>query len=722
MHKDYENMASITATQVAQKLDISRSYLYYLKESNVFQTEIDSNGRTKWNLEILEHIKKYLANKKNKIYTKVSLPYKIITINNRRYLGNKYKLLPIIRKIVDEECIHIKTVADIFAGTGAVAYAFADKKIITNDILYSNYICHFAFFDSQEYSEEKIINYILYYNGLDINEENYMTKKFSNTFFSKKDCAKIGFIREDIEKIYSSGKVNKRERALLITSLLYAMDKIANTCGHYDAYRKRAIFDKSLELAVPLPIKNPNPNNQCFNRDATELVQHIETDLLYIDPPYNSRQYCDSYHLLENVAKWEKPKVEGISRKMDRKLLKSDYCTINATNVFENLISNTKAKYILLSYNNMAEKGNSRSNAKIKDIDILRILNKKGKVKVFSKNYKAFTTGKSNIKENEERLFLCKCYDFKKEIIQSPLNYIGGKFKLLPQILPLFPKNIDLFVDLFCGGCNVGINVDCRKVIFNDNNVYLQNLSNFFKKLDKNIIFDTIYKIINKYKLSQSSIYGYNYFNCNSQKGLTNYNREGFIKLREDFNKRMIKDYYYYLMLYVLIVYSFNNQIRFNNAGMFNLPVGKRDFNSRMKLKLSNFIDRIQCNDYEFTNQDFVNFDINKLNEESFVYIDPPYLITHATYNEQGKWTESNEKKLLDFLDKLNSKNIRFALSNVIEHKGEKNNILIKWLNNNKDKYTKIDLSYNYSNANYQIKDRNIKTKEVLIINYKNRL
>lgn len=189
------------------------------------------------------------------------------------------------------------------------------------------------------------------------------------------------------------------------------MDKIAVTCGHYDAYRKGVQFEESLELYVPLAEVTNNPKNQCFNEDANNLVKRIEADLVYIDPPYNSRQYCDSYHLLENVARWKKPEVFGVAKKMDRSGMKSKYCTIEATKAFEILINDIKAKYILLSYNNMAEKGNCRSNAKISDDDIMRILSRKGTVKVFEESYKAFTTGKSDILENAERLFLCICFD-----------------------------------------------------------------------------------------------------------------------------------------------------------------------------------------------------------------------------------------------------------------------------------------------------------------------
>ena len=644
---------------------------------------------------------------------------KTTKINNRRYLGNKYKLLDFIKNTIASACQGINTVADIFAGTGSVASAFTDKKLITNDILYFNYICHVAWFGSQKYNEPKVETLVCYYNLVQPQEENYMSKNFSDTFFSAADCRKIGYIREDIEKRYNAGEINARERAILITSLLYAMDKIANTCGHYDAYIKGATFEKHLELTLPLASNENNQNNQSYNEDANKLVERIEADLVYIDPPYNSRQYCDAYHLLENVARWEKPAVTGVALKMDRSKLKSDYCTSSAAKAFEDLVSKIKAKYILLSYNNMAEKGNGRSNAKISDDDIMRILSRKGKVKVFSEKYKAFSAGKSDIKDNEERLFLCECYDYQqKELIQSPLNYTGGKYKLLPQILPHFPKDIDYFVDLFCGGGNVGINVPCNRVLFNDNNSIIRYMFGTFKNMDKEETFRLIDSIIKEYGLSDSDKFGYEYYGCNSADGLSKYNTNGYLRLRDDFNKMQNKDYGYYITLYVLIVYSFNNQIRFNRRGEFNLPAGKRDFNRKMREKLSAFIDRLKSGDYIFESNDFREISDEDWNDKTFVYVDPPYLITCATYNEQDGWNEELEKELLNYLDKLNDRGIRFALSNVLQSKGKENKILLDWVNRNIGKYRVIYLDYTYSNSNYHTKDRTSKTDEVLIVNY----
>lgn len=303
------------------------------------------------------------------------------------------------------------------------------------------------------------------------------------------------------------------------------------------------------------------------------------------------------------------------------------------------------------------------------------------------------------------------------ELIQSPLNYTGGKFKLLPQILPLFPKNIDIFVDLFCGGANVGVNVPSKSTILNDTNDNLTLLFSMFKNLDNDFL-SLLDEIIEKYGLSQSSKYGYEYYNCDSNTGLAPYNKNKFLKLREDFNNSKDAGYCHYAMLYTLILYSFNNQIRFNSNGQFNLPVGKRDYNEKMRLKLQKFINRLKEKDYKFSNLDFREFDISQLNSESFVYADPPYLITCATYNEQGGWGEQDENDLLKFLDNLHNNNIKFALSNVLRSKGKENSILINWVNKNSTKYRVINLNYDYNNSNYQTKNKDSVTEEVLIINY----
>lgn len=306
-------------------------------------------------------------------------------------------------------------------------------------------------------------------------------------------------------------------------------------------------------------------------------------------------------------------------------------------------------------------------------------------------------------------------------MVQSPLNYTGGKYKLLPQILPLFPKEINLFVDLFCGGCNVGLNANSDSVVYNDRNGHLISLYQTFKHLGKEPVLTWIYEMIEKYNLSLASRHGYGYYGCESGKGLGDYNRDKFLKLRGDFNAKQKKgemDDAYYVMLYVIIVYAFNNQIRFNARGAFNLPVGKRDFNSNMEQKLVAFINRIHAQNCSFTCCDFREFDTSVLTSRDFVYVDPPYLIACAAYNEQGGWAETDEKDLLAFLEELDGRGIRFALSNVLRSKGKENGILIGWLEEHRGRYKVMPLDYSYSNSNYQTKDRRSVSEEVLIINY----
>lgn len=304
------------------------------------------------------------------------------------------------------------------------------------------------------------------------------------------------------------------------------------------------------------------------------------------------------------------------------------------------------------------------------------------------------------------------------ELISSPLNYIGGKYKLLPQLLPLFPKVKGTFIDLFCGGCNVGINISAEKVIFNDTDENLIYLYNTFKNLDKDILLEMIEGIIEQYSLSRTDLYGYSFYNCESSSGMGSYNKDKFLKLRDDFNNRTNFEYRYYVMLYVMIVYSFNNQIRFNSEGKFNLPVGKRDYNKKMQHKLSEFVDRIKEINCRFTCKDFVEFDLSGYGENDFIYADPPYLITCATYNEQDGWNEGKEKALHSFLDNASDNGIRFALSNVLSSEGKENKLLIDWIEKNKSRYNTIHLNYNYSNSNYQKKDRKTGSDEVLITNY----
>ena len=402
---------------------------------------------------------------------------------------------------------------------------------------------------------------------------------------------------------------------------------------------------------------------------------------------------------------------------MDRKGIKSLYSTTEAEHVFADLIANIDAKYILLSYNNMHEKGDKRSNAKISDEAILSALSKRGEVSVYSTSHKAFSAGKSNIEGNEERIFLCRVRSKEKRkegYIESPLNYVGGKGRILSDLLSAYPQEIDTFVDLFAGGCTVGVNAPCRRVIFNDSDPRLVSLLREMRKADKAGFIDDIFSVIDSYGLSRSDIHGYAYYGADSSKGLGNVNKESYLKLRQDFNSLSLSEYMRAVMLYVLIIYGFNNQIRFNDEGAFNLPVGKRDFNRKMQDKLSLFIDRIKELDAVFMDSDFRTVEIPS---GSFVYADPPYLVTTATYNEKHGWTESDETSLHEILEALTARGIKFALSNTLRSRGKENTFLLSWLEKHPE-YRIIHVDRSYANSNYHIKDRNAESDEVIILNY----
>lgn len=280
--------------------------------------------------------------------------------------------------------------------------------------------------------------------------------------------------------------------------------------------------------------------------------------------------------------------------------------------------------------------------------------------------------------------------------IKSPLNYTGGKFKILKPVFQVFPKDIRTFVDVFAGGFNVGINVEAEKIVCNDQITYLIELFQMFQKTDIDVLLKRIKRVIGTY-------------------GLTQQNQEGYYALRDDYNRS--KDL---TKLFVLTCYAFNHQIRFNNSHEFNSPFGRNrsSFNLNIKKNLTEFSQALQEKEIAFSNLDFTKLDYAALDSRDLVYCDPPYLISTGNYNDGNRgfkdWKEKEERTLLELLDQLDSKGIRFALSNVLYHKGLSNDLLIEWSR----KYQIHYIDKTYSNCNYQFKDRNAVTVEVLITNY----
>jgi DNA adenine methylase Dam len=294
----------------------------------------------------------------------------------------------------------------------------------------------------------------------------------------------------------------------------------------------------------------------------------------------------------------------------------------------------------------------------------------------------------------------------KNPYIHSPLNYTGGKHRLLPQLIPLFPQTpIRAFVDLFCGACNVSLNVHAQTIVCNDTDKNIVDILQSFKGYEFNTLYKWIGEIISKYQLSKE-------------------NSDGFLRLRDYYNEIKVNypytedsgDYPLPIVLYTLACYSFNNQIRFNSNGEFNMPFGKNksSFNKNTYNNLLKACEILQKGNYFFTNKSFTELKLSKLHENDFVYCDPPYLITCATYNEKDGWNEQDEKDLLKLLDNLSENNIKFGLSNVFSNKGKENEILIQWA----EKYNVHHLNYSYSNCSYHGKNKGCITDEVLITNY----
>lgn len=282
------------------------------------------------------------------------------------------------------------------------------------------------------------------------------------------------------------------------------------------------------------------------------------------------------------------------------------------------------------------------------------------------------------------------------ENVKSPLNYTGGKFKLLKKLFPLFPDRINKFVDLFAGGCDVSINVAAHEVYANDINTYLIGIYKEFQRMEIGEILEYIDNTIQLYGLSMTD-------------------KQAYLNFRSHYNTCDVKNP---LDLYILVCYAFNYQFRFNNNHEFNSSFGKdrSSFNATMRSNLIKFHERIQ--NIIFTDLNFKSYDLSILGKDDMVYADPPYLISLGTYNDGKRgfegWTKDDDICLFKMLDYLDKNGVKFAMSNVTEHKGLKNENLVAWAS----QYKVHNMNYNYSNSSYHKKQRDAVTNEVLITNY----
>lgn len=381
---------------------------------------INKRNINKWNIEYFEFVAKAVRKTKFIVIKElenleVSLKHNIkkkyqelegrYHLENRRYIGNKNKLMDWISSLLEEHT-YGDSFFDVFAGTGVVSknLLVKYKKFILNDFLYSNNIIFKAFFGNQQYDKNKITNYRNFFQEIttNYNDNDYFVNNYGGKFFSEQDARVIGEIRTliDIAK-----DLNEREKSILIASLIYSTDKIANTVGHYDAYRKKGeIKDKfSFDLITPLNLLGKEI--EIHREDSNELVRNVSSDIAFIDPPYNSRQYSRFYHVLENIVKWEKPELQGIAMKPPIENM-SEYSKTSAPKVFDDLIKNLNVKFIVVTYNNTYKSKSSSSKNKITHEQIQKSLNSVGTTKIFELPFQYFNAGKTELKDHKEFVFI----------------------------------------------------------------------------------------------------------------------------------------------------------------------------------------------------------------------------------------------------------------------------------------------------------------------------
>ena len=659
-----------------------------------------------------------------------------------RFIGNKTNLLNDIAQVIKENCDGTEKVfCDIFSGTASVARFFKNRyKIISNDLLYFSYVLQKGTIENNEIPSFKKLEDKLnihdvfdYLENIDIKQEkfnkfiyeNYSpNKKCERMYLTSENALRIDFIRNKIEEWRNKELINKNEYYYLLAALIEGVPFVSNITGTYGAYLKQ--WDKrafkKFEM-IRLNVIDNNVKNQCYNKNSNDLIQEISGDILYLDPPYNERQYLPNYHLLETIARYDNPEIKGKTGIRVYNSEKSNYCIKNKVySEMEELIKNAKFKHIIVSYNQdgllskndietILKKYGNKETYKLYEIPYKQYQNKLTKKLDMHYEY-LFYISKTNKLQKEKIYFNIPITDLmmvneesekyeystdvvsRKKFLKSPLNYVGGKYKLLPQLLEYFPKEINTFVDMFSGGFNVGINVDSKKTICNDINSFIIDL---YKELYKEPINNVLGHIQNRI----------------DEYGLSKENEDGFKKFRVYYNKTKNP-----IDLYTLSCYSFNYQFRFNNDKEYNNPFGRNrsQFSENMRNNLILFTEKLKNMNIEFFSEQFDKLNLEGLTEKDFVYCDPPYLITTGSYNDGNRgfkdWKEEEELKLYDMLDNLNDKHIKFALSNVIEHKGKENKLLKEW----SKKYKVIYLTSDYSNSSYNTKrDKSI---EVLIVNY----
>lgn len=624
-----------------------------------------------------------------------------------RYIGNKFKMLNQLDKLIIKKDLNKKgtVFCDLFSGTCTVGDFFKDKfAIIANDTLYFSYVISNG---KLKYDKNffKTLGFdpFEYFNNVDT--ENYISGFCYNNFaptisgrqyFSDENSKKIDFIRNTIDAWFEENKINEYEKFYLIGSLLESVSRVANVAGVYSAYLKK--WDpRALKKMRFIPLEfvpNAKYQNEVYKEDVNSLINKIHGDILYLDPPYTPTQYISQYHVLETIAKNDNPEIHGVGAHRDNGNQISKWCKKGYVHEeFEKLISNAKFKHIIFSY----------SDAGIMSKEFIEsVLKRYAKEGTYEFKKIKFTKYKStravnrekktNVKNKEHYEWLF--YIEKKDDVNyiSPLNYIGGKWDVLPLLKKYFPPNINTFYDLFGGGGTVAINAFADKIVYNDINWIVRDL---LEKIAHDSFFDTynyIEKTIKKFGLEKKNKKTYNFF------------RNKYNSIEEASRNP--------LDLYLLICYGFEHQIRFNNNLEFNNPCGNSGYNQEMLEKLLSYSIRTKNLNIVFKSMDYKEFE-NDIEKGDFVYCDPPYLNSCGAYNDGKRgfngWDENQEIELLNFLSRLDRRGIKFMLSNMTTRNSIENKNLNNWIKKNGYKVI----------VNPKITSRNRQDRrEIIIINY----
>lgn len=337
------------------------------------------------------------------------------------YIGSKHSILDFIESsILDFTKEEGHTFCDIFAGTAVVALRFKMNgyDCITNDLQYYSYVLSKHYIENNEEIIFKglkkigIDDVFIYLNKLD-NYKGFIYNNYtlegsnSRQYFTEYNAIKIDSIRNQIEKWYKKGNIVENEYYYLISCLLEAADKVANTASVYEAFLKniKRSAQNDLELKpLPIPI-NKKTINKVYIEDSNELIKHIKGDILYLDPPYNARKYSSNYHILETIAYGDYPLIKGKTG-VRTDAIRSDYnSSINVKKAFEEIIKNAKFKYIFLSYND-------EGIMSLEEIE--EILKKYGHYQRYEKNHKRYKANKD--KETTKKTTIEYLHALKKDI------------------------------------------------------------------------------------------------------------------------------------------------------------------------------------------------------------------------------------------------------------------------------------------------------------------